>query len=465
MQKLIFLVLSLAVALAYEPLRPQKHRIIPAQGDVGEPLYLTPYIQSGDIATGKSLSQVTDPLPGVESAGIDSYAGFLTVNEATNSNMFFWFFPAQEADPADAPVVIWLQGGPGGSAMFGLLELHGPIIARFDDNGDTVGTVNDFTWAKKANMLYIDNPVGAGFSYSDANGLPTSQADIATDLYEFLQQWYTLFPEYQPNEFYAFGESYGGKFVPTIIRKIHDENPTADLKINVAGMGIGDGFMSPPETAVYANYLYQVGLVDEKLRDELLVEEQKMKDHVANEEWFQAWMTWNTEFDMFLGAMGCPYYYEITLCNTDPEEDNYELYVQSDAVRKAIHVGDRSFGSQSGDVYNTMLDDFMRPERENIEFILEHYKVLIYDGNFDIICNHSGVLDMFAAMTSWSGLEKYYTTDRKIYRDRNGEVVGYLKSVDNLRMFVMRNAGHMVPLSQPLATQDMFEDFMAGTLL
>ena len=41
--------------------------------------------------------------------------------------MFFWFFPAEE-NPETAPVVIWLQGGPGGSSMFGALKLHGPVI-------------------------------------------------------------------------------------------------------------------------------------------------------------------------------------------------------------------------------------------------------------------------------------------------------------------------------------------------
>ena len=61
-----------------------------------------------------------------------------------------------------APVVIWLQGGPGGSSMFGLLELHGPIEAVSDGNGGITGKENPNSWAKTANMLYIDNPVGAG---------------------------------------------------------------------------------------------------------------------------------------------------------------------------------------------------------------------------------------------------------------------------------------------------------------
>lgn len=70
---------------------------------------------------------------------------------------------------------------------------------------------------------------------------------------------------------------------------------------------------------------------------------------------------------------------------------------------------------------------------------------------------------MFKAMTTWSGIDKYYSTERSIYKV-GGETAGYLKSVQNLRMFVMRNAGHMVPRSQPEFAQAMFEDFIAGNL-
>ena len=121
-------------------------------------------------------------------------------------------FPAhQEVDPVDAPVAIWLQGGPGSSSMFGLLELHGPFLVKDDENGEPKAEMNPYTWARKANMLYIDNPVGAGFSYADLDGLTTSQEEVGRDLYNFLIQWFTLFPEYEGNEFFPFGESYAGE--------------------------------------------------------------------------------------------------------------------------------------------------------------------------------------------------------------------------------------------------------------
>lgn len=63
--------------------------------NAGEALYLTPYIESGRIAEGKELSRVVAPLDGLPSSQVvESYSGFLTVNKNTDSNIFFWFFPA-----------------------------------------------------------------------------------------------------------------------------------------------------------------------------------------------------------------------------------------------------------------------------------------------------------------------------------------------------------------------------------
>ena len=100
-------------------------------------------------------------------------------------------------------MVIWLQGGPGGSSLFGMLEIHGPFQARFDGNGNVHAEVNPYAWTKEANVIYIDNPVGAGFSYSDK--LPSTEEEVENDLYEFLIQWFQLFPQYQVmNSFLRF---------------------------------------------------------------------------------------------------------------------------------------------------------------------------------------------------------------------------------------------------------------------
>ncbi|XP_016411829.1 probable serine carboxypeptidase CPVL [Sinocyclocheilus rhinocerous] len=205
--------------------------------DPGKPLMLTPYLEEGKIEEAKKLSLV-GPLPG---ANVKSYSGYLTVNKTYNSNLFFWFFPAQER-PETAPVLLWLQGGPGGTSMFGLFVEHGPYFVH---KNLTLG-YRDFPWTSRYSVLYIDNPVGTGWSFTeDDRGFAQNQDDVGRDLYSALIQFFQIFSEFQSNPFYATGESYAGKYVPAIGYYIHKNNPSAKVKINFKGVAIGDGLCDP----------------------------------------------------------------------------------------------------------------------------------------------------------------------------------------------------------------------------
>jgi len=461
---LLGIVGCIAIAQAYRPLQPQVKREFPVPDPelVGSELYLTPYIESGDVETGRQMAMVDSSKLQNLNEDVESYSGFLTVDAPNNGNMFFWFFPAEE-NPETAPVVIWLQGGPGGSSMFGALKLHGPVITTVDESNQLSGVEkNPYSWGRKHNMVYIDNPVGAGFSFSDK--MPETQMEVTNNLYEFLQQWYTLFPMYQSNPFYPFGESYAGKFVPSLTRHIHERNQEDNdkIQINLAGMGIGDGWMSPYHNARYANQLYQVGLVDERDHEYCLSLEQNTQDLINGGQLYEAWQSWNNEFGYFLNKMDCGYYYNIAICDFDPAEDNYEDFCNLASTREALHVGQMPFPNP-GDVYFSMINVFMETQMHDIEFVLNAgYKTLIYDGNFDIICNHSGILDMIADM-QWDGKADYDKATRNAYH-YGTDVVGYLKQAQNFDVLVVRNAGHMVPLSQPPWAQQMIEDFTAGKI-
>lgn len=108
----------------------------------------------------------------------------------------------------NAPTLLWLQGGPGGSSLFGLFVEQGPL----EITADQVAKLRNTTWATKFNMLYIDNPVGTGFSFTKHDeGYVTNQSEVGRDLFEALQQFFTVFTEYADNDFYVTGESYAGK--------------------------------------------------------------------------------------------------------------------------------------------------------------------------------------------------------------------------------------------------------------
>ena len=96
---------------------------------------------------------------------------------------------------------------------------------------------------------------------------------------------------------------------------------------------MGDGWMSPYHNARYANFLYQTGMIDEIIRDECLVMEAETQALIDAGQMYEAWMSWNNEFGYFLGKMGCPYYYNIALCEFDPAEDNYEIFLNWESSR------------------------------------------------------------------------------------------------------------------------------------
>ncbi len=130
----------------------------------------------------------------------------------------------------------------------------------------------------------------------------------------------------------------------------------------------------------------------------------------------------------FLFEMGCTYHLDWTECHESEEEGDYAEYVNLDATRMAAHVGDVPFGAQSGQVYNHLIGDFIRSERETVEALLEEYPVMFYNGNNDIVCHHTGILEMFFAMENWSGRDRFATTHAEIYRpDGFQEPGGYLR--------------------------------------
>ena len=171
--------------------------------------------------------------------------------------MFFWFFPAQNGNKPDTPVMLWLQGGPGASSLFGLFTEIGPIY--IDANGNIQS--RPISWNGDYHLVFIDNPVGTGYSFtSNDAGYAKSQDDVARDLYSALTQFFQIYTDYASNPFIVTGESYAGHYVPSITYKIHveNQNPQVKVKINLKGMSIGDGLTDPYNQYDYGSFLYQV---------------------------------------------------------------------------------------------------------------------------------------------------------------------------------------------------------------
>lgn len=132
------------------------------------------------------------------------YTGWLDVGR---KHFFFWYFESQNI-PDNDPLLLWLTGGPGGSSMLGMLQELGPCLINGHGNGTTH---NYYGWSKNANLLFVDQPAGVGFSYLDEDEpLPDNSFTAAADLHLFLQTFVSkVFPKLLDRPFYISGESYG----------------------------------------------------------------------------------------------------------------------------------------------------------------------------------------------------------------------------------------------------------------
>ncbi|KAL8224274.1 hypothetical protein R6Q57_019749 [Mikania cordata] len=183
-------------------------------------------------------------LPGQPLVSFKQYAGYVTVNESHGRALFYWFFEAVER-PDKKPLLLWLNGGPGCSSIgYGGMEELGPFVAQ---KGTSKLRLNNYAWNKAANLLFLESPVGVGFSYTNTSSDIKKLGDkiTAQDSYKFLVKWFTRFPQYKSHEFYIAGESYAGHYVPQLADLILDKSKTISDqdRINFKGIMIGNALL------------------------------------------------------------------------------------------------------------------------------------------------------------------------------------------------------------------------------
>jgi vitellogenic carboxypeptidase-like protein len=457
---LLFIITNiLHVVQGFDPLQRRlasvpRTPILPGD-DPGEPLFLTPYIESGQIDQARNLSRVNlQP-----DYSYPSYSGYLTVNKTHQSNLFFWFFPAQNGD-TNAPLLVWLQGGPGSSSLFGLFAEQGPIMVDEQQNLHP----RNITWNSKYHLLFIDQPVGTGYSFTKSeDGYVRNEDEVARDLYAMLIQFFVIYHEYAASPFYVTGESYGGKYVPAIVYKIHVENPQAKTKINQKGMAVGDGLIDPYNEWDYGPVMYQFGLIDERQLEYVNLQTALARNAIKLEQYSLAYDLFGSLFDEFYNnATGLDDVYNYLLTQLPDSFSYYVPWVTASENRNKIHVGNLTYNA--GDrVRVGLANDVMQTIVGKVAVIANNYKVLIYNGLLDVIIASSLTMDWVDKL-EWQYAEQLRGAERKIWKvkDDDSEVAGYIKQAESFFVAWVRNAGHMVPADQPRAAFDLIDRFVSA---
>uniref|UniRef100_A0A0A0LSB6 Serine carboxypeptidase n=1 Tax=Cucumis sativus TaxID=3659 RepID=A0A0A0LSB6_CUCSA len=378
--------------------------------------------------------------PSVQDLG--HHAGYYPLPHTKSARMFYLFFESRNSKKD--PVVIWLTGGPGCSSELAMFYENGPF--QIANNLSLVW--NEYGWDKASNLIYVDQPTGTGFSYtSDDDDIRHDEEGVSNDLYDFLQAFFTEHKEFAANDFYITGESYG--------------------------FAIGNGLTNPEiQYKAYTDYALEMGLIEKSDFDSInkLVPgcEKAIKTCGANggSACVTSYVICNQIFNRIMGIVGDKNYYDVrkecigSLCY---DFSNMEKFLNQKSVRSALGVGNMDFVSCSSKVYSAMLMDWMRNLEVGIPALIDDgIKVLVYAGEYDLICNWLGNSRWVHEM-NWSG-QKAFAASQIVPFLVDGKEAGLLKTHGPLAFIKVHNAGHMVPMDQPKASLQMLQSWMQGKL-
>ncbi|KAI9501061.1 Alpha/Beta hydrolase protein [Coemansia spiralis] len=489
--------LLLAVAFSPAPVAasPAQHVFLPQHSSFlhGSLLQQPPFppsrTASADLVSDSKWSRIEtmDALPDYQlrikqpslcDKNTTQYSGYL--DTAEDRHFFFWFFEARNPPKnADAPIVLWMNGGPGCSSFTGLLMELGPC--RVDKGGKTASP-NKYGWNDQAHVVFLDQPLNVGYSYGKD---VFNSIDAGKDVYNFLQLFYHSFPQYASSELHVFGESYGGHYVPATAKAIHEANVEFSNKkvlgqlslsekqkrvLPLTSIGIGNGLTDP-----LVQYKYYSKMACNSTYPPVLKQEecdQMDKTYTTCARLIDACYKWKNTLACYPAEMYCnsmlatfqrsganPYDVRIpceggNLCY--PIMSDIDAFLNDPEVQKELGSDVSKFESCSQKVYTgfTLSGDWMKPYVYEIPPLLEAgIRVLIYAGDADFICNWYGN-KAWAEELEWSGKASFANeTDSKwVVGDKAAGEARTHKNFSFVRVF---GAGHMVPYDQPETALDL----------
>jgi carboxypeptidase C (cathepsin A) len=379
--------------------------------------------------------------------------------------MFYWFVNKVGGNVSTdtVPVIMWLQGGPGCSSMTGALFEFGPIYIN-----ETLNMQNRTgSWINNYHLLFVDNPVGAGYSVKGPNShYVSNQYQMATNLYALLQNLTVIHPEiFKNHDFYIFGESYAGKYIPSIAYYIlHWNGNTTTTGFNpipLKGVGIGDGISDPiPQYTSYSDYGFAAGLIDEYERETVEIYERQLVEYINKEDWPNANKAQNDALMEVVVAGGNVNYNNIRIFE-GLNVTSMDTWLNSNATKAMFHVPTNITFLDCGTLsYNALANDIPQSITGLFPYLLNNTRVLLYEGQDDLILNMVGA-ESWISQLQWYGQTQYLSALKEMWVV-DGALAGYVRGFDNLTQLVVLNSGHMVPIDQLPNSLDMVTRFITN---
>lgn len=434
--------------------------------------------------TKEALQDQVLEMPGLSyEPAFNQFSGYIQLS-GTEKQIHYWLV---EAEIPDAPLVFWTNGGPGCSGLIGFMTEQGPF--RPDEAG--LIQPNEYAWNKVANMVFLEQPVGVGFSYSNnKDDYKIGDDQAAKDNLATIRGFLTRFPQFADSPLYITSESYGGHYMPTLANEIINYNDATEMnKLNFKGFAVGNP---------YTDYYSGVGAEMETYWGKQLLPKPSWDKYVANgcltveQQLNNSVCTYMIlDFMKKVGNLN-PYALDYPVClssqqramhtflhgseggsdgvaSYEPCEDEFSTnYLNDPAVKKAIHVLDDIEWVECSHTTKYQMADKMLPMEKYYRTLLNSkthpdLRILVYSGDDDSVCGTIGTQKWIYDLGF--PVDNLWTTWMV-----DGQTAGYSTtfktpfSKDSRFAFMtVHGAGHEVPTYKPKEALDLFQKYLKGT--
>ncbi|XP_069153517.1 uncharacterized protein [Solanum lycopersicum] len=399
--------------------------------------------------------------------------GYVGVGDSEDVQLFYYFIESESGYPDSDPLMLWITGGPGCSALSGLIYEIGPItFGAVEYNGSLPTMIlNPYSWTKVSSIIFLDLPVGTGFSYATTPAaLQTSDLQTSDHAYQFLRKWFVDHPTFLKNPLYIGGDSYSGMVVP-IISQIIASNNEMEIKpfINLKGYLLGNPSTFEGENNYEIPFAYGMGLISDELYESLNTncKGEYININPSNLLCLQDVQT----FKELLRGINKPHILEpkckrfsprphqlfgerrslneklhqlnnLIKCRNNWYKHSYH-WADDDQVRDALNIRKGTIGKweRCATLKFQKIVTNSIPYHENLSS--KGYRSLIYSGDHDKIVT-------FRSTQAWIKSLNYSIVDDWRAWTVDNQVAGYTRSYSNQMTFAtVKGAGHTAPEYKP----------------
>ncbi|KAL5531735.1 hypothetical protein ACEPAG_4612 [Sanghuangporus baumii] len=408
---------------------------------------------------------------------VNVYTGYLDVDQGAK-HLFFYLFESRR-NPDEDDVMMWINGGPGCSSSLGLLMELGPCQIDMTKSSTNGTNWNPYSWNSEANIFFLDQPVGVGFSYADYGEVVETTEDAAKNVHAFITIFFETFTQFKGRRLHLSGESYGGRYLPVFASEIVDQNAIAKAEgrdtLNLQSVLIGNG-VTDISTIYSGRIEIECGTASLDLPLQSISTCVRMKQVLPRclkgmqESCIDTFDEINcnaavnfcdNELSARYHALGRNPYDMSKMCVGDSlcyyENTAIEEYLNLPATRSLLGAkAPQNFTSCSNEVgrgFRMHTDKFAHPTQQYIaELLTRGVRVLIYAGTYDWICNWISN-KQWVEKLEWEGKEAFNAAEYRVWglgedvNEENG--AGITKSAGLLTYASVYGAGHMVPFDKP----------------